>query len=76
LVLISELKVEVDELVVLFEEDGRLVRYHASLAGMYGWALRNFEAPKREGGIAAAFYPAKHGEGSIAMTEAGVMSFP
>jgi hypothetical protein len=61
LALISELKVEVDELVVL-DEDGRLVRYHSSLPEMYGWALRNFEAPKREGGIAMVLYPARCSE--------------
>lgn len=52
LVLISDEKVEVDDEVVLeLEAAGSLPRYHAERSGAAATALRNLDAPNREGGI-------------------------
>jgi hypothetical protein len=53
--LISELKVEANELVVPDEVAGRLPRYHSSRPGMLAWALRYLDAPNLDGGIVPLF---------------------
>lgn len=50
--LTSDEKVEMDdEVVVDVDAEGRLPLYHSSRPGTAGAALRNFEAPKRAGGM-------------------------